>query len=357
MPKKKRVTIIGARPQFIKCAPLSNKIRKYFKEILVHTGQHYSKNMSDLFFKELNIPNPDYNLNIGSGSHGKQTGDMIIKIEYVLLKEKPSLVIVYGDTNSTIAGAIASVKLNIPVVHIEAGLRSFNKEMPEEHNRIVTDHLSELLFVPSKIGMKHLKREGLSKKAYFVGDIMYDALLYNIKIAEKKSDILNKLKVFKEEYYLSTVHRPSNTDNRTNLSSILRAFSKLDKKVIFPIHPRTKKFIREFKLKYNKEKIKIIDPLGYLDILKLTKNAKKVITDSGGLQKEAFYLKREVVVLREESEWTELVDHKVSWLAGSNEDSIVKYVLKESKMRSHFYPYGKGDTTKKIIKLLKEKIL
>lgn len=354
--KKKIVSIIGARPQFIKCAPLSRELRKYYKEIIIHTGQHYEKNMSELFFNELKIPKPDYNLSIGSGKHGEQTGKMLINIENVLIKEKPHLVLLYGDTNSTIAGALAAVKLHIPIAHIEAGLRSFNKKMPEEHNRIVTDHLSDYLFVPSKTGMKHLKKEGLAKKAYLVGDIMYDALLCNIDIAERKSKILGKLNLIRENYYLVTIHRPSNTDNKNNLSNILKALANLDNKVVFPIHPRTKKFIKKYKLNYNKKNVVIIDAVGYLDILILAKYAKKVLTDSGGLQKEAFYLKKNVIVLREESEWEELIKSNMSKLAGSDKGKIIKYTLEKPCYKKNFYPYGRGDTAQKIIKILKSKL-
>ncbi len=354
--KKKIVSIIGARPQFIKCAPLSRELRKYYKEIIIHTGQHYEKNMSELFFNELKIPVPDYNLGIGSGRHGEQTGKMIINIENVLIKEKPHLVLLYGDTNSTIAGALAAVKLHIPIAHIEAGLRSFNKKMPEEHNRIVTDHLSDYLFVPSKTGMKNLKKEGLAKKAYLVGDIMYDALLCNIDIAERKSKILGKLNLIRENYYLATIHRPSNTDNKNNLSNILKALANLDNKVVFPIHPRTKKFIKKYKLKYNKKNVVIIDAVGYLDILILAKYAKKILTDSGGLQKEAFYLKKNVIVLREESEWEELVKSRMSKLAGSDKGKIIKYTLEKPYYKKYFFPYGRGDSAQKIIKILKSKL-
>lgn len=357
MKRKKIISIIGARPQFIKAAPLSKELRKKFQEKIIHTGQHYDRNMSELFFKELKIPKPDYNLGIGSGCHGEQTGKMLIQIEKVLITEKPDLVIIYGDTNSTVAGALAGVKLHIPVVHVEAGLRSFNRMMPEEHNRIVSDNLSDLLFVPSKQSMLNLKNEGLGHRAFFVGDIMFDALLENLKVAEKSSDVLKKLKIDKQDYYLATVHRPANTDCKNNLISIIKAFNQLDHKVIFPVHPRTKKVLKKYNIKWDPKKIIMINPVGYLDMLVLTKKAKKILTDSGGLQKEAFYLKKEVVVLREESEWVELV--KTGWtkLAGADKQKIIQYTLKASEKRSYFYPYGKGDTSRKICKILCNKVL
>ncbi|MBU1076271.1 MAG: UDP-N-acetylglucosamine 2-epimerase (non-hydrolyzing) [Spirochaetes bacterium] len=354
MKKKKIISVIGARPQFIKAAPLTRKLRQVYTEKIIHTGQHYDRNMSDLFFKELKIPRPDYNLGVGSGTHGEQTGKMLIQIEGILLKEKPDLVIIYGDTNSTVAGALAAVKLHISVAHVEAGLRSHNRKMPEEHNRIVSDHVSDLLFVPSRIGMDNLKREGLSDKAYLVGDIMYDALLENIKIAGKRSQICRDHDVCINDYYLATVHRPANTDNAKNLKNILQALSSLDLKVIFPVHPRTKKFIKHHNLKWNTDKILMIDPIGYLDILNLTLHARRVLTDSGGLQKEAFYLKKEVVVLREESEWKELVQYGWTRLAGADRSKIVKFTVGNFKKKPFFYPYGKGDTSEKIIQVLRK---
>jgi UDP-GlcNAc3NAcA epimerase len=352
---KKIVSIIGARPQFIKCAPLSRLLREHFIEVLVHTGQHYDRNMSALFFEELEIPKPDYNLGIGSGSHAEQTGRMLMAVERVLVKERPDLVLIYGDTNSTVAGALAAVKLHIPVAHVEAGLRSFNREMPEEHNRVVADHLSDLLFVPSRTGMENLKKEGLGPRAFLTGDIMFDALKQNLREAEKRSVVLEQLKCRANEYYLATLHRPSNTDDRKNLRSILRAFSRLDRKVVFPLHPRTRKFIRSFGLSHDSRQVRMIAPVGYLDMLVLTRNARKVLTDSGGLQKEAFYLGREVIVLREESEWRELVSSGMSRLAGAREEAIVRYALSRPRAGRSLFPYGRGDAANRIVTLLRKK--
>jgi len=351
--KKKIISVVGARPQFIKCKPLSDKLRRYFKEIILHTGQHYDDNMSKIFFEQMKIPKPDYNLGVGSGLQGEQTGKMLIGIEKVLIKEGADLVIVYGDTNSTLAGALAASKLNIPVAHIEAGLRSFNKNMPEEQNRIVTDHLSDLLFVPSEQGMKNLRAEGLLEKSFFVGDIMYDSVIINYGIAKRSSKIIKDMRLKENEYYLCTIHRASNTDNKENLKKLLESLSELDKKVIFPIHPRTEKFIKLYNLKYDKDKICIIKPVGYLDMLMLVKNSYKVLTDSGGLQKESFYLGKEVVVLRDETEWVELVKIGVSYLAGVNKEKIVKFSIKRPKKIDKIYLYGKGDTAIKIVEILR----
>ena len=321
------VSIVGARPQFIKLAPLSKVLREEgFKETIVHTGQHYDDNMSDIFFKELEISEPDYNLGIGSGSHGEQTGKMLIAIEEVLMKRKPDLVIVYGDTNSTLAGALASSKLHIKLAHVEAGLRSFNKMMPEEINRIVTDHLSDILFCPTETAVKNLEKEGITKGVYLVGDIMFDALMYFSRMSEEKSKILQNLKLNPKEYYLLTIHRAENTDNYDRLKNILLAIAQFRRKAVFPIHPRTRSRIKEFNLdKYlDNENILLIDPVGYLDMISLEKNAFAIFTDSGGVQKEAFWLRVPCITLRDETEWIETVKYGWNTLVGANIEKILE---------------------------------
>jgi len=325
----KILTVVGARPQFIKLAPLSKILRENgINEIIVHTGQHYDENMNDLFFKELEIPEPDYNLGIGSGNHGEQTGRMLIEIEKIILKEKPDLVIVYGDTNSTLAGALSASKLHIKLAHVEAGLRSFNKRMPEEINRVLTDHVSDILFCPTQTAVENLKNEGITNGVYLVGDVMFDALLHFSKISDMKSNILERLNIKPKEYYLATIHRAENTDNYERLKNILTAFSKMDEMVVFPIHPRTKKMINYYGLDdlIENDNVKVIDPVGYLDMLKLEKNAKAILTDSGGVQKEAFWLKVPCITLRDETEWIETVNLGWNRLVGSNVEKILKAV-------------------------------
>ena len=301
----KIVPIVGARPQFIKCAPVSRELRKEHEEILVHTGQHYDANMSDIFFEELSIPRPDYNLGIGSGEQGEQTGRMLAEIEKVLLKEQPDMVLVYGDTNSTLAGALAAAKLHIPVAHVEAGLRSFDKTMPEEINRILTDHISDLLFCPTQTAIDNLAKEGITTEngVYLTGDVMVDALQYNLNIAKEKSTIIEDLSsnfsvhsdskmespidLKNDGYYVATVHRASNTDSEENLKNIMEAFAALDRPVIFPAHPRTVKYLKNYGLyeiiTSKSSNIYLIEPLPYLDMLSLMAYATKILTDSGGI--------------------------------------------------------------------------
>jgi UDP-N-acetylglucosamine 2-epimerase len=292
-------SIVGTRPQFIKLDPLSKELRKYHKEIIIHTGQHYDDPMSDNIFKDLGIPKPNFNINIGSGSHGKQTGEMLIELESLLLAGHPDLVIVYGDTNSTLAGALATAKLHIPIVHVEAGLRSFNRRMPEEINRVMVDHISDLLFAPTDIALTNLHFEGLLQRAHLTGDIMVDTLEQNLPIALKKSTTK-----IAGEYYLLTLHRPSNVDNPIILQSIIKTLAKSKERIVFPVHPRTQKMLESLK-PYTVGNILMMDPVGYLDFLSLEYHAKKIITDSGGVQKEAYLMQKPCITLRSETEWIE----------------------------------------------------
>ena len=314
----KIVTIVGARPQFVKCAAVSREIRKDHTEILVHTGQHYDPEMSDVFFDELQIPKPDYNLGIGSGPHGRQTGEILTAVEAVLEKEKPDLVIVYGDTNSTLAGALAAAKLHIPVAHVEAGLRSFDRTMPEEINRIVTDHVSDLLFCPTENSVNLLAKEGITKGVHLVGDVMADVLAFNRELAAKNSRVLESLVLEPGNYCVATIHRPSNTDSKEALSAIIRAFGQAKVPVVFPVHPRTRKYLDEYGLLDRMPKnILLTEPLGYLDMIRLMGSAKKILTDSGGVQKEAYMLGVPCITLRENTEWVETVHDGWNVLVGA----------------------------------------
>jgi len=344
----KIVTIVGARPQFIKSAPVSKALREFgHTEILVHTGQHYDDGMSAVFFQELEIPAPNANLGVGSGSHGQQTGHMLIRIENVLLSEKPDMVLVYGDTNSTLAGALAAVKLHVPVAHIEAGLRSFNREMPEEHNRVVSDHLSNLLFCPTQTAVKNLKNEGITQGVNLVGDVMYDSILFNIQLAEKQSHILENLKLRPKNYALATVHRPENTDNHERLKSIFYAFEQISQDglpVIIPLHPRTIQSLKSSKFKVQSSKLSLIDPVSYLDMLFLEKNAQVILTDSGGVQKEACWFEVPCVTLRDETEWVETVDAGWNVVVGADHKKIVDAtrLFKPPVQRPELYGDGRA---------------
>ena len=330
----KIVSVVGARPQFIKLSPLSKELRIKHREIIVHTGQHYDYELSRVFFSQLSIPKPDYNLGIGSAEHGEQTGRMLKGIEEILLFEKPDLVVVYGDTNSTLAGALAGAKLNLPVAHIEAGLRSFVKSMPEEINRVLTDHVSSLLFCPTPTSVKNLKREGITKGVHLVGDVMYDALKGNLAAAEKKSKIMRKLGLVGSEFYLVTIHRAENTDDKRNLKKITRIVTNLDRKTVFPVHPRTRNRLAEFRLLdglLRRDDLLLIDPVSYLDMLILEKNASCVLTDSGGVQKEAFFLKTPCLTLREETEWVETLRGNCNQLVGLSLEEVLVSLRRRKK--------------------------
>lgn len=353
--QKKIISIIGARPQFIKAAPLSKELRKYFKEVLIHTGQHFDYKMSDIFFKGLDLPEPDYNLGINSLSHGKMTGAMLGEIEDILIRENPEAVIIYGDTNSTLAGSLAAVKLQIPIAHIEAGLRSYNRKMPEEINRVLSDQISKWLFVPSLVAKNNLEREGVREGIYIVGDIMYDAVLHNINKALSYSNILLNLNLEKNNYLVATIHRQENTDDETRLKKIIEIFSLVDKKIIIPLHPRTKKKIEDFHLNFS-DNVIVIDPLGYLDMLNIMQNAYVIITDSGGIQKEAYYLNAPCITLRDESEWVETVDVGWNFIVGVNQDKFISAYSSCTAVREQKHPelYGDGKTAEKIVDILKK---
>ncbi len=359
----KIVTIIGARPQIIKAAALSRAIKENFSneinEVIVHTGQHYDENMSQVFFDELGIPTPNYNLGVGSGSHGLQTSKMIEGIEEILINEKPDYLIVYGDTNSTLAGAIAASKIHIPIVHIEAGLRSYNKAMPEEINRICCDHCSTMLFSPTATGYNNLIKEGFNpenKKPYTIdnpgiyhcGDVMYDNSLHFAEMAKDK-----RLKT-KGNYILCTIHRNNNTDEPERLSSIVKALLKLseEKEIVIPLHPRTKKLLDVnlssdiYNKLINNERIHIIPPASFLEMIRLEKNADLVITDSGGVQKEAFFFKKPCIIIRSETEWKEIVECGAAIIADANEEKIIdsyyQFIQKENQEYPEYFGDGKA---------------
>jgi len=406
--------IVGARPQFIKMATVSRAIAQYnqghapdqrIKGLIVHTGQHYDYEMSKVFFDELEIPKPDYNLGVGSGSHGEQTGEMLKRIEPVLVKERPDVVLVYGDTNSTLAGALAAAKLHIPVAHIEAGLRSFNKAMPEEINRVLTDHVSTILFCPTETAVKNLQKEGFTNivndghlvsdphlyklrttnhgpVVINVGDVMYDSVLYNLELAEKRSDVLTRLSLTPNKlaepnepnklnqpnkpmmYALATVHRAENTDDPKRLRSIFQALGEIARElmpVILPLHPRTRKQLNALTdwanptNSMNSTNLKIIDPVSYLDMLWLEKHAQSILTDSGGVQKEAFILRVPCLTLREESEWAETVEAGWNVLVGADKKRIIEAARHFSSQRPSdlpLNPYGDGHASERIIEVV-----
>jgi len=370
----KIVTIVGARPQFIKAGAISRAIQEFNKrlqhrrykkrriqEILVHTGQHYDYLMDKVFFEELELPRPDYHLGVGSGSHAKQTGMMLERIEPILQKENPKVILVYGDTNSTLAGALAAAKLRIPVAHVEAGLRSYNQSMPEEINRVLTDHLATVLFCPTTQSVRNLLKEGIkdggTQVVKNVGDVMYDSILYYTKIAEKKSTILKRLDLITPKYYLATLHRAENTDGPRRLESILRALDEIGRNtpVILPLHPRTKKMIKAYRFFSKFKNIGFIEPVSYLDMLQLEKNAEAILTDSGGVQKEAYWLRVPCLTLREETEWVETVEGGWNVLVGMKTRKIVEGISHLEKKKKKFSLkeiFGDGKAGAKVVRNL-----
>ncbi|MCU4531097.1 UDP-N-acetylglucosamine 2-epimerase (non-hydrolyzing) [Acinetobacter sp. P1(2023)] len=350
----KILTVLGARPQFIKAAAFSRAVQQYsnIQEVIVHTGQHYDQNMSDVFFEEMGIPKPKYMLQTGGKSHGAMTGQQLEKIEEILLVEEPDLVLVYGDTNSTLAGALAAVKLHIPIAHVEAGLRSFNRQMPEEINRILTDQISDYLFVPSLGAKQNLINEGVDEnKIFIVGDIMYDVALY-YKEKMVKPHWFDELNL--EKFILCTIHRAENTDDINKLKDILKGLELSNKNIILPLHPRTVKKIKEYDLLISNN-IYIVEPLGYLEMVWLEVNSQLIVTDSGGVQKEAYFHNKYCVTLREETEWVELVSNGYNILAGSNpiliSSSLSNEVNKEILNKDI---YGNGNTSKNILEVIGE---
>lgn len=357
----KIATIIGARPQFIKAAIVSRHIRltRGIDELLVHTGQHYDDQMSRVFFEELELPPPAYHLEIGSGPHGAQTGRMLEAIEHVLLQEKPDWVMVYGDTNSTLAGALAAVKLHIPVAHVEAGLRSFNRKMPEEINRILTDHASDLLFAPTEVAVSNLRHEGVPmEKVHLVGDVMYDASLYYGEKVERVGGLVDELRLPKGGYVLATIHRAENTNDRMRLQVIAQGLveTALTMPVVLPLHPRTAKALDEVGLlDVVKKRIQVVEPVGYFDMLQLERHAAVIATDSGGVQKEAYFHGVPCVTLRDETEWVELVE--TGWnriVSPTDANSVCRAILEAVGMRGEpVVLYGGGRAAAQIVAVLK----
>jgi UDP-N-acetylglucosamine 2-epimerase len=345
-------TIIGTRPQFVKAAPMSRALAEAgHDELRIHTGQHYDSDMSGIFFQELSLPAPHVNLGIGSGSHGAQTGRMLTAIEEYLLGNAVDAVLVYGDTNSTLAGALCACKLGIPLLHVEAGLRSFNRSMPEEHNRVLTDHCSDLLFCPTQNALRNLKREGLAHRAHVVGDLMLDAVTTHAATARERTTCLNDLGLKPGEYSLLTLHRAENTGSRERLSAIVAALGRLNATVVFPIHPRTRNAFDGYGISLPGNVLPT-GPSGYLDMLTLTMNARCVLTDSGGLQKEAFWLKTPCITLRDETEWTETVEAGWNQIVGASANAIVDAATAATPPTAHPPLYGEPGAAVRITQLI-----
>ncbi|HEX2988253.1 MAG TPA: UDP-N-acetylglucosamine 2-epimerase (non-hydrolyzing) [Chloroflexota bacterium] len=354
------LSVVGARPQFIKAAPVSRALRAAgHLEVLVHTGQHYDERMSEIFFSELEIPAADYNLGVGSGSHGLQTGRMLMLLEEVLVGESPDWVLVYGDTNSTLAAALAAVKLQIPLAHLEAGLRSYNRAMPEEHNRVLTDHCSDMLLCPTRTAVDNLAREGITRAVHLVGDTMYDAVLQHCQVAGQLSNILDREGLAPKGYLLATVHRPYNTESPEALRDIVLALEEIGDPVIFPVHPRTRQRISKLEglaaLAASLSHVRMIEPVGYLDMLMLEQNARLILTDSGGMQKEAYFFGVPCITLRPETEWVETVETGRNVLVGANRGRIVEAASVDYGSHTDSPPlFGDGRASHSVVRLMEE---
>ena len=347
----KIISVVGARPEFIQAISVSRALRENHHEILVHTGQHYDYLMSQTFFDELGIPAPDYNLEVGSGSHAGQTAEILVSFEKVVLSEQPDVILVRGDTNSTLAGALVASKLHIPVVHVEAGERSFDRRMPEEINRLVADQLSSAYFCVSQTAVNQLAKEGITKNVFWVGDVMLDANLANRPLARQKSTLLSKLELAPEKYSLVTVHRAANTDDPTRLANIVKALSQVGETVIFPVHPRTRGALQKLDVQFG-DNVRLIEPVGYYDMMVLEENARIIATDSGGVQREAYFMRKPCLTLRDETEWTETV--QVGWnkLVGVDVDMILHEWKNFTPPAEQPPIFGDGTAGEKIADLL-----
>ncbi len=349
----KVVTVVGARPQFIKAAAFSRELRGQHQEVLVHTGQHYDPELSDVFFRELELPRPNHHLGVGSGSHGWQTGRMLARLESVLVDERPQWVVVFGDTNSTLAGALAAAKLGIRLAHVEAGLRSFDRSMPEEVNRIVADHTSDVLFCPTQTAVDHLGREGLAERAHLTGDIMYDSLLQHLPLVESRSGIVDRLGLAPGAYAVVTVHRAANTEDPAALGGVLDGLAHLDGPVVFPMHPRARLAFASADLE-TPPQVRVIEPVGYLEMLALERLARVVLTDSGGIQKEAYLLGVPCVTLREETEWPETLVDGWNVLAGTDAGRIAEAAVRAQPTGERPQVFGDGRAARRMVGLLSD---
>lgn len=347
----KVLSVVGARPEFIQAAPVTQELRRAHHEVLVHTGQHYDYLMSQVFFQELSLPKPDYHLGVGSSSHGRQTGEMLGALEDVMLKERPEWVIVRGDTNSTLAGALAASKLGIPLAHIESGARSFRRDMPEEINRVLADRIADLLFCVAPSAISNLAAEGIGSGVHYVGDVMYDSVLRYAPVARRKSTIVSRIGLITKQYLLVTIHRAGNTDNLSNLRNILSALNSIEENIVFPVHPRTKKALDILKITL-RPRVHLVEPLSYLDMVALEIDARMILTDSGGVTREAYFLGIPCVTLREETEHVETVEHGWNTLAGADPRRILQAVRAFQPEGPRPAVFGDGRAAERIVEIL-----